>query len=209
MWLCKVSLGEFLSWVIITTFDLDMAEYVDSEVARADTTEDIIGAIDLVLGAENSDKSQIVGLQGLSLESASNGEPETPLPQGGDNPQKKKQRNTRKPKRLPNQAKGPPTQVAYSAVPAPVLDWPSRGQDIAPQSFPPPQKGPGKILSWSLTGVIAPQLSCMPVGCWISPLRRRVCPIKATTTTLTKTTQKTRQVLLGTHKTLQAVLTPW
>ncbi len=148
-----------------------MTECRDSDGAPVDTTDDISGAIDRVLGAENSNNSQIVSLKALSLESVSNGDSEAPLPLRGDNAQKTKPKNKKKIKRKPKrppQAKGPPTQVASRAVPALVLDWPPQGQTKGPQSFPPPQKGPGKMQSWSLTRVAAPLLNFMPVGCQTS-----------------------------------------
>ncbi len=88
-----------------------MAECRDSDSAPVDTTEAIIGAINQVLGAENSDDSQLVSLKMRSLESASNGGSETPLPLGGDNTQKTK---TRKQKKQKNK-KAPSSQVATNS----------------------------------------------------------------------------------------------
>ncbi len=117
-----------------------MTEFSDSNGAPMDTAEAIIGDMERVLGAEQSDDSQIASLMALSLESASNGDTEAPIPLGGDNPQKTTiKRNPRNLKRPP-QAKEPPTQVAPRAVLAPVLDWPSRGQVQIPQSFLHPRR---------------------------------------------------------------------
>ena len=76
-----------------------MTECSDSNDAPVDTTDDIIGAIDRVLGAENSDDRQIVSLKALSLESASNGDAGAPLSLGGDNAQKTKRKKNKKPKK--------------------------------------------------------------------------------------------------------------
>ncbi len=50
-----------------------MTDCSDSSGAPVDTADDLISAIDQVVGGGNSDGSQIASLEALHLESASNG----------------------------------------------------------------------------------------------------------------------------------------
>ncbi len=127
--LCTVSFRRIIAGNYNYGSNSIMTECRDSDGAPVGPTDDIIGAIDRVLGAENSDNSQIVSLKALSLESASNGDTEAPLPPGEDTSQKGKNKRQKTKKKNKNK-KASSTQGATNSCGLQGSSSPSAGLSV-------------------------------------------------------------------------------